>query len=443
MNYQDTVEFLYSKLPMFSRQGTAAYKKDLHNTIALLESLDHPERKFKSVHIAGTNGKGSSSHLLAAIFQSAGYKTGLYTSPHLYDFRERIKINGDMVSEDFVIEFVQTCLPTIEKIEPSFFEVTVAMAFAWFAKQQVDIAIIEVGLGGRLDSTNVITPEISVITQIGKDHMNMLGNTLSAIAFEKAGIIKQGVPVVIGEIHPETKPVFEEQAQLKQASLLFAEDYLPIIDIKQHSNSLDVTFKHSFLQPTPYTCDLPGWYQARNMRTVLTTTHILRELGWNLHEEAVRTGLSNSKSINGLMGRWEVLQSKPTVIADVGHNEDGIKVILEQLSKSTYKHLHIVFGMAKDKEIENVLQLLPKHATYYFTQASIPRALDAHVLREMAINHKLEGTTILSVNQALTTAMQQASKDDLILVCGSIFIVAEIDRTIFQQSNLTATAPEK
>lgn len=443
MNYQETVEFLYSKLPMFSRQGTAAYKKDLHNTIALLESLDHPERKFKSVHIAGTNGKGSSSHLLAAIFQSAGYKTGLYTSPHLYDFRERIKINGDMVSEDFVIEFVQTCLPTIENIEPSFFEVTVAMAFAWFAKQQVDIAIIEVGLGGRLDSTNVITPEISVITQIGKDHMNMLGNTLSAIAFEKAGIIKQGVPVVIGEIHPETKPVFEEQAQLKQASLLFAEDYLPIIDIKQHSNSLDVTFKHSFLQPTTYTCDLPGWYQARNMRTVLTTTHILRELGWNLHEEAVRTGLSNSKSINGLMGRWEVLQSKPTVIADVGHNEDGIKVILEQLSKSTYKHLHIVFGMAKDKEIENVLQLLPKHATYYFTQASIPRALDAHVLREMAINHKLEGTTILSVNQALTTAMQQASKDDLILVCGSIFIVAEIDRSIFQQSNLTATAPEK
>ena len=443
MNYQETVEFLYSKLPMFSRQGTAAYKKDLHNTIALLESLDHPERKFKSVHIAGTNGKGSSSHLLAAIFQSAGYKTGLYTSPHLYDFRERIKINGDMVSEDFVIEFVQTCLPTIENIEPSFFEVTVAMAFAWFAKQQVDIAIIEVGLGGRLDSTNVITPEISVITQIGKDHMNMLGNTLSAIAFEKAGIIKQGVPVVIGEIHPETKPVFEEQAQLKQASLLFAEDYLPIIDIKQHSNSLDVTFKHSFLPPTTYTCDLPGWYQARNMRTVLTTTHILRELGWNLHEEAVRTGLSNSKSINGLMGRWEVLQSKPTVIADVGHNEDGIKVILEQLSKSTYKHLHIVFGMAKDKEIENVLQLLPKHATYYFTQASIPRALDAHVLREMAINHKLEGTTILSVNQALTTAMQQASKDDLILVCGSIFIVAEIDRTIFQQSNLTATAPEK
>lgn len=443
MNYQETVEFLYSKLPMFSRQGTAAYKKDLHNTIALLESLDHPERKFKSVHIAGTNGKGSSSHLLAAIFQSAGYKTGLYTSPHLYDFRERIKINGDMVSEDFVIEFVQTCLPTIENIEPSFFEVTVAMAFAWFAKQQVDIAIIEVGLGGRLDSTNVITPEISVITQIGKDHMNMLGNTLSAIAFEKAGIIKQGVPVVIGEIHPETKPVFEEHAQLKQASLLFAEDYLPIIDIKQHSNSLDVTFKHSFLPPTTYTCDLPGWYQARNMRTVLTTTHILRELGWNLHEEAVRTGLSNSKSINGLMGRWEVLQSKPTVIADVGHNEDGIKVILEQLSKSTYKHLHIVFGMAKDKEIENVLQLLPKHATYYFTQASIPRALDAHVLREMAINHKLEGTTILSVNQALTTAMQQASKDDLILVCGSIFIVAEIDRTIFQQSNLTATAPEK
>ncbi len=443
MNYQETVEFLYSKLPMFSRQGTAAYKKDLHNTIALLESLDHPERKFKSVHIAGTNGKGSSSHMLAAIFQSAGYKTGLYTSPHLYDFRERIKINGDMVSEDFVIEFVQTCLPTIENIEPSFFEVTVAMAFAWFAKQQVDIAIIEVGLGGRLDSTNVITPEISVITQIGKDHMNMLGNTLSAIAFEKAGIIKQGVPVVIGEIHPETKPVFEEQAQLKQASLLFAEDYLPIIDIKQHSNSLDVTFKHSFLPPTTYTCDLPGWYQARNMRTVLTTTHILRELGWNLHEEAVRTGLSNSKSINGLMGRWEVLQSKPTVIADVGHNEDGIKVILEQLSKSTYKHLHIVFGMAKDKEIENVLQLLPKHATYYFTQASIPRALDAHVLREMAVNHKLEGTTILSVNQALTTAMQQASKDDLILVCGSIFIVAEIDRSIFQQSNLTATAPEK
>ena len=443
MNYQETVEFLYSKLPMFSRQGAAAYKKDLHNTIALLESLDHPERKFKSVHIAGTNGKGSSSHMLAAIFQSAGYKTGLYTSPHLYDFRERIKINGVMVSEDFVIEFVQTCIPIIEKIEPSFFEVTVAMAFAWFAKQQVDIAIIEVGLGGRLDSTNVITPEISIITQIGKDHMSMLGNTLSAIAFEKAGIIKHGVPVVVGEIHPETKPVFLEQAKLKQASLQFAEEYLVIDAIEQRANSLDVTFKHSSLEPTTYICDLPGWYQARNMRTVLTATDILRELGWNLHQEAVRTGLSNSKNINGLMGRWEVLHTSPTVVADVGHNEDGIKVILEQLSKSTYKHLHVIFGMAKDKEIDNVLQLLPKHASYYYTQASIPRALDAHVLSELAVNHKLDGATIPSVNQALRTAMQQASKDDLILVCGSIFIVAEIDRSIFQQSNLTATAPEK
>lgn len=443
MNYQETVEFLYSKLPMFSRQGAAAYKKDLHNTIALLDSLDHPERKFKSVHIAGTNGKGSSSHMLAAIFQSAGYKTGLYTSPHLYDFRERIKINGEMVSEDYVIEFVQTCLPTIEKIEPSFFEVTVAMAFDWFAKQEVDIAIIEVGLGGRLDSTNVISPEISIITQIGKDHMNMLGNTLSAIAFEKAGIIKQGVPVVIGEIHPETKPIFLEQAKLKQASLQFAEEYLVIDAIEQRANSLDVTFKNSSIEPKTYTCDLPGWYQARNMRTVLTATHVLRKLGWNLDEEAVRTGLSNSKSINGLMGRWEILQSNPTVIADVGHNEDGIKVILEQLSKCAYKQLHIVFGMAKDKEIENVLQLLPKHAAYYFTQASIPRALDAHILCEIANRYELQGTTIPSVNNALLSSIQHASKDDLILVCGSIFVVAEIDRAIFQQSNSTAASPEK
>lgn len=443
MNYQETVEFLYSKLPMFSRQGAAAYKKDLHNTIALLDSLDHPERKFKSVHIAGTNGKGSSSHMLAAIFQSAGYKTGLYTSPHLYDFRERIKINGEMVSEDFVIEFVQTCIPIIEKIEPSFFEVTVAMAFDWFAKQKVDIAIIEVGLGGRLDSTNVITPEISIVTQIGKDHMSMLGNSLSAIAYEKAGIIKQNVPVVIGEIHPETQAVFLEQAKLKQASLQFAEEYLVIDAIEQHANFLDVTFKNNKEEVITYTCDLPGWYQARNMRTVLTATHILRELGWNLHEEAVRIGLSNSKNINGLMGRWEVLQSNPIVVADVGHNEDGIKAILEQLSKSTYNQLHIVFGMAKDKEIEMVLQLLPKHATYYFTQASIPRALDADILCEIANRYELQGRTISSVNNALLSSIQHASKDDLILVCGSIFVVAEIDRSIFQQSNSTAASPER
>ncbi|ULQ57822.1 bifunctional folylpolyglutamate synthase/dihydrofolate synthase [Flavihumibacter rivuli] len=426
MTYQETIDYLYSQLPMFSKQGALAIKKDLHNTIALCEALGNPHQQFKSIHIAGTNGKGSSSHMLAAVLQSAGYSTGLYTSPHLQDFRERIKINGRMVEESFVVAFTEKVKPLIASIQPSFFEITVAMAFSWFAENRVDIAVIETGLGGRLDSTNIINPELSLVTNIGWDHMNLLGNTLDQIAFEKAGIIKKGIPVVISEVLPETLPVFKKAAHDREAPLYLAQETQQLLNWEYRDHKLFVQVRSGHHQDAQtYQLDLPGAYQARNIRGVLQAIHILQEKGWNIPEKAIHQGLASARKITGLHGRWEVVGHHPTMVLDVGHNEDGVRAILNQLELCTYTRLHIVIGMVKDKEIDKVLSLLPKRAHYYFTQASIPRALPASDLQEKARLAGLEGQAYPKVMDAVKAAREAASGEDMILVCGSVFVVGE------------------
>lgn len=428
MTYQETIDYLYKALPMFSRIGAAAYKKDLHNTIQLCEALGNPQTKFRSIHVAGTNGKGSVSHMLASVLQAAGYKTGLYTSPHLKDFRERIKINGNFCEEDFVVGFVDEVKTLIEQIEPSFFEITVAMAYSYFASQKVDIAIIETGLGGRLDSTNIIIPELSVITNIGWDHMNILGDTLEKIAFEKAGIIKNNVPVIVGETLPETKPVFENTAEKKQAPIFFASEKRYVADWKyeHHRLGVDVAETHNGDQKN-YQLDLPGVYQTKNLLTVLETLHQLKQQGWQIDGEAIRKGLATAKKSTGLHGRWEQVRENPAVILDVGHNADGIKQIVEQIELSTYKKLHLVIGMVKDKDVTKALSLLPKYADYYFTKAQIPRAMPEAELAEKAAALGLQGNTFTEVNHALNDALTHADKSDLIIVLGSVFLVGEIN----------------
>jgi dihydrofolate synthase/folylpolyglutamate synthase len=413
---------------MFSRQGASAYKKDLTNTLLLCNKLGNPQQQFKSIHIAGTNGKGSTSHMLAAILQKAGYKTGLYTSPHLKDFRERIKINGELCTEDFIIDFVEKMKPAIAEIQPSFFEITVAMAFSYFAEAHVDVAVIETGLGGRLDSTNIITPELSIITNIGWDHMNLLCNTLEAIAGEKAGFIKQHIPVVIGEVIDETKPVFENAASRKNAPIYYAQQAFSVLEYQQTFTTLMVKLLNNKNgEIHAYQLDLPGIYQLNNLITILTAVNQLKQQGWQLSDYAIIEGLANAKSLTGLHGRWELLHQSPTVIADVAHNEAGITQILHQIKHCKYRQLHIVFGMVKDKDPQLVLSLLPTNAQYYFTQANIPRALNATEVTEIAKDYCLIGNTYDDVNAALKAAMQMALNDDLIVVCGSVFLIAEIE----------------
>jgi dihydrofolate synthase/folylpolyglutamate synthase len=427
MTYAETLDYLFARLPMFSRIGVAAYKKDLTNTVRLCEALGNPHHQFKSIHIAGTNGKGSVSHMMAAILQTGGYKTGLYTSPHLKDFRERIKINGEMCSEEFVIRFTEKIKPLIEEIEPSFFEITVAMAFSWFAEQKVDIAVIEVGLGGRLDSTNIITPELSIITNIGMDHMNMLGDTLTAIAGEKAGIMKTGIPCVIGESVPETKLVFDTTAEKSNTPLLYATANKTIDHWNYEHHRLIVTVTDQISQKqNEYRLDLPGIYQLKNILTVLEASSQLASKNWNTGEPVLQIALSQVKELTGLHGRWEIIHEHPTVILDVGHNEDGIKAINQQLKLVTYKNLHIIIGMVKDKDIDAVLRILPKHAHYHFTQAQIPRALDAESLQKQATTFELQGDCYADVNIALKEVLQTADAKDLILICGSVFLVGEV-----------------
>jgi dihydrofolate synthase/folylpolyglutamate synthase len=413
---------------MFSRIGAAAYKKDLTNTLALCEALDNPQTRFKSIHVGGTNGKGSTSHMLAAILQTAGYKTGLYTSPHLKDFRERIKVNGDMVSESFVIDFTEKIKPLIKKLEPSFFEITVAMAFEYFAQQQVEVAVIEVGLGGRLDSTNVINPELSVITNIGWDHMNMLGDTLEKIAREKAGIIKPGIPVVIGETLPETRRVFLSKAQECISPIHFADQERMISNWETKANHLLTVEVASRHKPTHqvYSLELTGHYQTKNLLTVLEAVSVLNSRGWNLDENTVKKALAHTKKLTGLHGRWEIIHQHPTVILDVGHNVDGIKQIVRQLEETEPPHLHIILGMVKDKDITAVLHLLPKTARYFFTKAQIPRALPEDELKQAANEAGLVGQAYPEVNQALRAALSAAGKEEMILVCGSVFLVGEV-----------------
>lgn len=421
--YQDTLDYLYAKLPMYNRIGAAAIKNNLDNTLAICSFLGNPEKKYPCIHIAGTNGKGSSSHMLASIFQAAGYRTGLYTSPHLYDFRERIKVNGQMCPEEFVTTFTNKVKPIIESVEPSFFEITVGMAFDYFEQEQCDIAIIETGLGGRLDSTNVIQPILSLITNIGWDHMALLGNTLKAIASEKAGIIKKDTPIVISELIPETKPVFENTASKLNAPIYFAEDFLQFKTYTNHWISA-----HFEYDTIAVDCDLPGKYQYKNIRGVLQCIHLLKAMGWKLEDASIQKGLTQIKASTGLMGRWECLQESPRLFLDVAHNEHGMHALLEQLATLEYHQLHIITGMVKDKDVDTVLGLLPKDAVFYFSNAHIPRAMPAEEVAEKAKAIGIIGSVFENVNEAIAAANKNAHPNDLIIVMGSIFLVAEVTR---------------
>jgi dihydrofolate synthase/folylpolyglutamate synthase len=389
---------------MYQRVGQSAYKADLAATISLANHLNNPEKSFKSVHVAGTNGKGSTSHMLASVFQEAGYKTGLYTSPHLKDFRERIKINGEMIPKKNVSEFVEKHKPFFESNQLSFFEMTVGLAFDYFRSEKVDIAIIEVGMGGRLDSTNIITPEISVITNIGLDHTQFLGNTLERVAVEKAGIIKPEIPVVIGETVPETQQVFKMVASGKNAPIMFAKS----------------------LNTSDFTSDLKGIYQEKNIKTVLATLEILKEKGWNISEENIKKGLLNTVKNTGLMGRWQILGNNPKVVCDTGHNKDGLQLVTAQLAKESFEKLHIVLGVVSDKDLASVLPLFPKNATYYFCKPNIPRGMDASLLLSSARGFGLMGEEYISVLNAYKAALRAASERDLIFIGGSTFVVAEV-----------------
>jgi len=412
---------------MFSRNGAKAYKADLKNTLALCNYLDRPQQKIKTVHIAGTNGKGSVSHMLAAIFQENGYKTGLYTSPHLKDFRERIKINGDMIGESFLIDFVEKTKAISEEIKPSFFELTFAMALDYFASQKVNVAIIETGLGGRLDSTNVITPLLSVITNISFDHMDILGDTLAKIAFEKAGIIKQNIPVVIGESIAETKTVFINKAKETHSSIFFAKEKFEILSSEYDVKYLQLEILDKKTeQKNNYRLDLNGIYQKKNILTVLTSIKLLKQ-DFLLKEEKIKSALAQVKKLTGLFGRWEVIHENPLVVLDVAHNEGGIKQLLRQISLIKYRNLHLVFGMVKDKDIQKVLEQFPKDAIYYFTKAQNPRALPEEELKEKANEYHLRGNTFPNVNEALKAALVNAFEEDLIVVCGSVFVIAEVE----------------
>jgi dihydrofolate synthase/folylpolyglutamate synthase len=434
MNYEKTLEWLYTQLPLFSRVGAAAYKADLDNTIAICSFLGNPQHKFKSIHVAGTNGKGSTSHMLAAILQQAGYKTGLYTSPHLKDFRERIKINGEMISKQFVIDFTVKTKNLSEDIQPSFFELTVGMAFDYFAQEQVDIAVIETGLGGRLDSTNVINPVVSVITNIGYDHMNLLGNTLEKIASEKAGIIKKDTPVVIGEWLPETKQLFTDKAKSLNAPIYFATDIYKTSNIQYKPASLQVTVTDSRNHiAEDFELDLNGLYQAANLCTVLCVEGILQAAGFSITGEQEKAALKNVKKLTGLHGRWEVLKQNPTLIIDVAHNEDGIRSVLKNLQqlKVAPVNTHFVMGMVNDKDVDKVLSLLPPGATYYFCNAHIPRAMPFEELKNKAEEHGLKGKGYDDVNEAIKTALGKAKPGETIIVCGSVFVVGEVNSGLF------------
>lgn len=412
---------------MFSRSGVKAYKADLKNTLALCDYLSNPQNRIKTIHIAGTNGKGSVSHMLAAIFQENNYKAGLYTSPHLKDFRERIKINGVMIAEDFVVDFVRRTEVISEKIKPSFFELTFVMALDYFAQQKVDIAVIETGLGGRLDSTNVITPILSIITNISFDHKEILGDTLAKIAYEKAGIIKEKVPVVIGQSIAETKPVFLNKVKETHSPIFFAEDKYRIVSSVYDPKYLSLQiFSSERNNNSNYQLDLNGFYQYKNIVTVLAAVELLKKT-FLLEEEKIKTALSHVKKITGIFGRWEVIHEKPTIILDVAHNEDGIIQLMKQVNQMKFSHLHMVFGMVKDKEIDKVLENFPKDARYYFTKAQNPRALPEEELKEKAKPYLLEGNTYPDVNKALKAARSQASEEDLIVVCGSVFVIAEVE----------------
>jgi dihydrofolate synthase/folylpolyglutamate synthase len=425
MTYREAIDYLYKQLPMYQRIGAAAYKNNLDNTLALDKIFDHPHKRFRAIHVAGTNGKGSVSHMLASVLQSAGYKVGLYTSPHLKDFRERIKINGELIREEAVCNFIERfeILNANAEIKPSFFELTVLMAFNYFANENIDIAVVEVGLGGRLDSTNIISPVLSVITNISLDHTNLLGNSLEAIAREKAGIIKSDTPVVIGEYQSETAPVFSKIAEILNAPIIFADNEFLALASKNGAititNECGIVFNN--LQP-----DLTGSYQQKNILTTAVSILELRKAGITISDQDVFDGIKLAAQQTGLMGRWQTLQTNPLVICDTAHNEAGINWVTKQIEQQTFEKLHIVFGTVNDKAIDNILALLPKKAKYYFTQAGIDRALDAKILQQKANKKGLFGEAYNTVNEAYAEAMKTATINDFIFIGGSTFVVAEV-----------------
>lgn len=427
MNYTETLAYLFSQLPMYQRLGAPAFKKDLTNTLALCELLDNPQHKFKSIHIAGTNGKGSVSHMLASVFQAAGYKVGLYTSPHLKDFRERIKMNGEMISEDSVIDFVENFKSDFERIKPSFFEMTVALAFDHFAKNEVDIAIIETGLGGRLDSTNIITPELSVITNIGYDHQQFLGNTLPEIAGEKAGIIKPNVSVIVGEFQQEVAEVFEGKARQTNSRLRFANREWETRTQQLEDDKLLLHLRHYDGMELEVESQLSGPHQAKNLITALEATRTLSDAGWNVTREHFKAGIKSVVTNTGLKGRWQVLGRDPLIIADTGHNREGIEPNIKRLlSNRKPEQLHFVWGMVNDKDVSKTLLMLPKEASYYFCKPDVPRGLDVSFLEEKANELGLQHAPFSSVSEALEAAKQLAKPDHIIYVGGSTFVVAEV-----------------
>ncbi|WP_419545600.1 bifunctional folylpolyglutamate synthase/dihydrofolate synthase [Odoribacter laneus] len=423
MNYQETLDWLFAQLPMYQREGQAAYKANLNNTLFLDEHFHHPHRQFKTIHVAGTNGKGSVSHMLASILQEAGYKTGLYTSPHLKDFRERIKVNGEMVSEQYVIDFIGQNQALFAELKPSFFEMTVAMAFQYFADTEVDIAVIEVGLGGRLDSTNIITPLASIITNISFDHMALLGNTLPEIAAEKAGIIKTDIPAVIGTRDAAYDFVFEKKASDCHTTLTFASEEWQMG--KNEDGTYDARHKSGITYPH-LSCDLKGSYQRKNIPVVLETVLLLQSCGLALYEQDIRQGLARVIPNTGLHGRWEQLAERPYTICDTGHNIDGLSEIRAQLESCSYDKLHFVIGMVSDKDVDSVLSILPKDARYYFCKASIPRAMNEKILAQKACAHGLEGDIYPTVAEAYAAARAAATPEDMIYIGGSTFVVAEV-----------------
>ena len=423
MTYQETTDYLFNSAPLFQHVGGDAYKEGLGNTHLLDEHFGHPHTKYRTIHVAGTNGKGSCSHTLAAILQSAGYKVGLYTSPHLVDFRERIRVNGEMVSEEYVIRFVEEHRAFFEPLHPSFFELATAMAFNYFAESHVDVAVIEVGLGGRLDCTNIITPDLSIITNISPDHTQFLGDTLAKIASEKAGIIKKGVPVVIGETTEETRPVFVNKANETNSPIILS-DELNLV-----KNSVSTNNGGRIYNTTLYKNlegELGGLCQEKNTNTLLAATEELKKIGYRLTEENIRHGFAHVCQLTGLMGRWQKLHEHPTLICDTGHNTGGIAYIVEQLKAQAYDRLHIVMGMVNDKDVSGVLAMMPKEATYYFTRASVKRALDEEELQALAARFNLHGNTYPTVAEASQAALGNAKENDLIFVGGSSFIVADL-----------------
>ena len=436
MDYQEVLDYLYSSLPMYHRVGASAYKTDITNTKKLMDAIDHPERKFKSIHVAGTNGKGSVSHFLASILRNAGYKVGLYTSPHLVDFRERIRINGEMIPEEYVTKFIIEHKPLFMEIEPSFFEMTVALAFNYFAEQQVDIAVVEVGMGGRLDSTNIITPELSIITNIGFDHTQYLGVTLPAIAKEKAGIIKRSLPVVIGETQPETQNIFIDKAKEMRSPIYFADKTYTAEETQvSTTNYLYASIVKNNEYFTEVKSPMSGKYQLKNLVTVAQSVDILRNIGYKITETAFKVGIESVILDTGLRGRWEIMSNRPTIVCETAHNEDGIRYLLEKIKSLEHRHLHIIYGCVNDKDYGKILEMLPKNAKYYFCKPSVPRGLDVNELYTSATAIGLQGNKYNNISEAITSAKKAASKTDLIIITGSIFLVADALNTFNTDRN--------